>query len=147
MLHINKHNKRTVYLRLLVLRQPPHIHRREQRMIPLPIRLLQHQLHMLLVYINPFKKFAISEEIIINLYFIRGKANVFHFHFTAPAVGVTYDSTKTYYQQAAPTVPAVAAATGQCAVTVASTPDFQSWQQANYNARQTSTNFNFFFSY
>ncbi|XP_065223039.1 zinc finger RNA-binding protein isoform X2 [Planococcus citri] len=58
---------------------------------------------------------------------------------TAPAaVGVTYDSAKTYYQQAAPAAAAVAATTGQVAATVASTPEFQNWQQAGYNARPTS---------
>ncbi len=52
-------------------------------------------------------------------------------------MGATYDSTKTYYQQAVPTAAAVAATSGQTAVTGSST-DFQNWQQANYNARQTS---------
>lgn len=58
----------------------------------------------------------------------------------AAAVGVTYDNTKTYYQQATPGAAAAAvASTGQVAATVPSSAEFQNWQQAGYNARQTST--------
>lgn len=51
---------------------------------------------------------------------------------------MTYDSSKTFYQQAAPGSNAVAATTTQGAASIASSAEYQNWQHANFNARQSS---------